>query len=388
MSHQIADYIIHFLARKEPPEDVQKLKEWLAADPVHRDELKQWLAAWDVAGMMGIAGKITPEEAYHRFIFRLNGDRETEPKAVQVYKTVQVTKAKPHLDTLIRTIRWVAAAVFAGFVLGMWTNYYLNENQQKQVAFVENIIPVGSKSEIKLPDGSTVWLNAGSKLRYPTNYGKTTRDIYLVGEGYFKVAKQVKKPFTVHTALSNITALGTEFNVKAYPEENVVETTLIKGEVIVEKNVEKVEESNPVVLKPGQKMLVYAHTEDMMYEPEEAKPDTQPVETDTPSTELQPEQPNPFLSDLSADIIKAEVSWKERNWHIESEPLQSLSIKMERRYNVTIHVDDRLKNYHFTGTINDETLEQVLHAMQLTSPILYKVEGKMVYLRVDPKKMK
>ena len=311
-----------------------------------------------------------------------------EKEIAQKLKQESVTNdtgehAEKRTYLLIRTLQRFAAAVVIGFALGIACYYVVTKNQTEQVFFTENIVPLGSKSEIKLPDGSTVWLNAGSTLRYPTNYGKTARDLYLAGEGYFKVAKQAKKPFTVHTALSKIIALGTEFNVKAYPDEDVVETTLIIGEVVVEKG----EAGDAIRLKPGQKLLVSSY-DLATKELESSQPENQPAEPYTTTPDVKPRPPKPVINNLSPAMANAEISWKERNWRIESEPLQSLSVKIERRYDVTIHVDDRLKNYRFTGTIKDESLEQVLHAMQLSAPILFKVEGKNVFINVDPKKMR
>jgi hypothetical protein len=82
------------------------------------------------------------------------------------------------------------------------------------------------------------------------------------------------------------------------------------------------------------------------------------------------------------------VSWKERNWRIETEELQSLAVKLERRYDVIINVEEQLKNYRFTGTIKDESLEQVLVAMQFSAPILFQVKGKNVDIYADTKKIK
>ena len=306
-----------------------------------------------------------------------------EKEIAQKMKQEPDERSEKRTYKLIPTLLRLAAAVVIGFALGIGCYYAMTKNQTEQVAFIENIVPLGSKSEIKLPDGSTVWLNAGSTLRYPTNYGKTTRDLYLAGEGYFKVAKQAKKPFTVYTALSKIIALGTEFNVKAYPDEDVVETTLITGEVVVEKG----EAGDAIRLKPGQKLLVSSH-DLAAKETESSQPDVEPVESNTTMQDVKPVPPKPVINNLSPAMANAEISWKERNWRIESEPLQSLSVKIERRYDVTIRVDDRLKNYRFTGTIKDESLEQVLHAMQLSAPILFKVDGKNVYIHVDPQKMK
>ena len=385
MSIQMTDSIIHFLARKETPEDVQKLKKWLAADPANRAELKQWLAAWDVAGMIGVAGKINSQDAYQRFLFRLNKDTAGFDAITPGLSVIPVTPvtAPSRAGKVMRTSLRIAAAAVVGFVVGLWCHAYLAEKKCEPVAFIENIVPLGSKSEIKLPDGSFVWLNAGSTLRYATNYGRTTRDVYLEGEGYFKVAKQPEKLFTVHTALSNITALGTEFNVKAYPGEDVVETTLIEGEVTVKQG----ETGQPLLLKPGQKLLISAQKETVTNEPEETQPGKNPV-VPAPVQQDRPLLSKPVIRQLSQHLAEAEVSWKERNWRIESEPLIRLAVKIERRYDVVVRVDEKLNSYRFSGTIKDESLEQVLYAMQLTSPILFKVEGKNVFITVDPEKMK
>jgi len=347
--NQIEDYIINFLARKESPEDVQKLQEWLAVDPSRRDELKQWFAAWDAATIMDVAEKVSPDKAYQRFMFHIGAEnKETSTKVVRM--------------DIFRTIRRIAAIFVVSFSLGMLTHYYWAKKQPEQFAYIENIVPPGSKSEIKLPCGTTVSLNAGSTLRYSSNYGKAKRDVYLEGEGYFNVAKQTKRPFTVHTAWASIKDLGTEFNVKAYPDENVMETVLISGELSVENSETFSAIERPILLKPGQKLTLAA------------MPDAQPVLV---VTQLKPE------------IAEAEVSWKERNWRIERVPLQDLAVRLERRYDVRIHVDSQLKNHSFSGTFGNESLEQALRAIQIsapvTVPILFHIDGKDVKIYVDAK---
>ena len=349
MNHQIEDFIINFLARKESPEDVQKLQEWLAVDPSHRLELKQWLVAWDAAAIMEVAEKVSPDKAYQRFMFHIGADnKETPPK----------TATKVVRMNIFRTIRRIAAIFVVSFSLGVLSYHYWAKNQSEQFAFIENITPPGSKSEIKLPDGSTVSLNAGSTLRYRANYGKYRRDVYLEGEGYFKVAQQTKKPFTVHTALAKIKDLGTEFNVRAYPDENVMETILIRGALSVENSESFSAIERPILLKPGQKLTVTA-TPDAL----------------------------PLVVQLEPDAVEAEVSWKERNWRIDRMPLQALAVRLERRYDVRIRMDDHLKSHSFTGPILDGwSLEQVLHLIQLSTPLLYHIDGKDVYIYVDPEK--
>jgi ferric-dicitrate binding protein FerR (iron transport regulator) len=368
MNYVITEYIINFLARKESPEDVQKLKEWLATDSAHRDELKQWFVTWDAVNMAD-AGKLHPEEAYQRFMFRLQREASTE-----------IARRKNRIRNMVKTISRIASVFLVSFLLGILCHFYWVNKQPPKLAFIENIVPLGSKSEVNLPDGSVVWLNAGSTLRYSTDYGRTTRDVYLTGEGYFKVAKQDKAAFTVHTSLMKVKALGTEFNVKAYPDEDKTEATLVSGKVSIEKVEENISIDRPIVLESGQKFSVRAI-------PNNNKTD----ETEQPQAEPTNHKailPQLTVKQLSSTTIRAEVSWKERNWRIESEQLQDLAVKLNRRYDVHILMDEQLKNYRFTGTIKDESLEQVLHAMQLTAPILFKVEGKIVSIYIDPQKIK
>ncbi len=95
------------------------------------------------------------------------------------------------------------------------------------------VMPYGSSSKIVLNDGSIVWLNAGSRLLYPSNFTGKTREVVLFGEAYFKVVSNMEKPFIVQTSVLEITALGTEFNVSAYPEDNVIQTVLKSGSVAI-----------------------------------------------------------------------------------------------------------------------------------------------------------
>jgi hypothetical protein len=113
------------------------------------------------------------------------------------------------------------------------------------------VIPYGNRSKINLSDGTTVWLNAGSRLIYPSKFVDKTREIYLVGEAFFDVAENDEKPFIVKTSNLSVKVLGTQFNISAYPEDNSIQTVLTKGSVeILKADAELFEKG--VFLKPGQ----------------------------------------------------------------------------------------------------------------------------------------
>lgn len=113
------------------------------------------------------------------------------------------------------------------------------------------VIPYGSSSKIILSDSSEVWLNAGSTLIFPSNFTSKTREVVLFGEAYFSVKSDKEKPFIVQTSGLEIMALGTEFNISAYAEDNVIQTVLKKGSVSI-RRIDDFKEENKIILIPNQ----------------------------------------------------------------------------------------------------------------------------------------
>ena len=118
--------------------------------------------------------------------------------------------------------------------------YRANQGQkQGQGEFHKLVVPKGGEYRITLPDGTRVWLNAGSSLKYPTFFANNQREVTLDGEGYFEVSENADRPFIVHTQSLDVRATGTSFNLKAYPQEECIATTLLSGKVCVESSSEK-----------------------------------------------------------------------------------------------------------------------------------------------------
>lgn len=269
-----------------------------------------------------------------------------------------------------------AAAVLAGvFLLGRalpGTGQDLAPVNQPSYTEVKS--PYGSRSEIKLPDGTSVILNAGSTLKYRNDFNQNNRDIDLYGEAYFKVAKNAELPLIVTAGYIDVIAVGTEFNIKAYPEENTIETTLIEGKVEIANSKENMNEEELVNLVPNQKAIFYKGEDEYKLESIVKEDKPLPVE--------------PFLEKIliapKADVEKT-VAWTEGRLILRGENLENLGIDLQRKYDVKlVFVDEDLKNYRFTGTLDDETLEQVLNVIKLTAPIDFTLDGKTVYLFTDP----
>ena len=261
-----------------------------------------------------------------------------------------------------------AAVVSIILILSSTMIYHLISKSSDSVAvYQEILVPLGSRTKVVLPDGSQVNLNAGSTLRYQTGFGVKGRDIWLDGEGFFEVRK-ASIPFIVHSGTVQIKAVGTSFNVRAYSSDQVVETTLVSGKIEVTGigHHREITEDG-LSLLPNQKLIV----------------SNLPVD----SCVSDANNNNQVLTAEKTVILKKkidpepEISWKDNKWVINREDLSSLSVKLERRFDVKIiFKDEHLKSFRYNGSLPDLSLEQVLKVMSLASPISYSVNEKTVVI--------
>ena len=146
----------------------------------------------------------------------------------------------------------IAAVILLPFIA---FSVYITLNQINQdQAYFETIAESGQKSTLVLPDGTKVWLNSDSRLRYPDTFGKRNRTVQLTGEAYFEVAKDKRRPFLVEAGEVNIRVLGTTFNIKAYPDENEIETILLEGSIELTARLDAKSALKPVIMEPGQSL--------------------------------------------------------------------------------------------------------------------------------------
>jgi ferric-dicitrate binding protein FerR (iron transport regulator) len=266
----------------------------------------------------------------------------------------------------------VAAIVVPFFILGGILSYFILENRQKpeNITYTEIRAPYGARTEIILPDGSKVWLNAGSRIKYMNIFNRDNREIQLHGEAYFKVAKNEDLPFDVKTGDLSIQALGTEFNVKSYDDEDIIETTLVEGKISINQGRKH---KGPVFLEPHQQAVYMKYDKNLTVK-----------DMKTVKKEDKPE----VLTFRKGVIYIAEkidpqpiIAWKENRLILKGEELSSLVIKLERKYDVKfIFGSEKLKGFRFSGTLENETLTQVLDVIKLSAPLGYKLQGKTVMI--------
>jgi hypothetical protein len=214
----------------------------------------------------------------------------------------------------------------------------------------EVVIPYGKKSELLLADGTKVWLNAGSRLAFPTKFTGKKREIFLEGEACFQVAHNSEKPFVVNAGGLDIKVLGTNFNVSAYPTEKTVETVLVEGSVAVSRSKAIKLGKNETILKPNQKASF-------------DKENNEVTLTDEPDVDLY-------------------IAWTYGWLRYERESLESVLRKVERYYNVEIELPaDYPRDDKISGKLDlENSLATVMGFLSDASGFNYRIAGNKVLI--------
>jgi transmembrane sensor len=211
-------------------------------------------------------------------------------------------------------------------------------------AYNEVLSSVDAITKVTLPDGSNVWLNHSSSLKYPAMFHGNTRSVELNGEGYFEVSHNPKMPFIVKTGDLQIKAIGTTFNIMAYPDEDRIETSLINGHVELERT-----ESDGKIIP----MLKMRPTDLAIFQKSNHKICVRTIDDDR------------------------YFSWKEGKLVFNKEPIVEVVKKLGRWFNVDIQIKDpELLDLTYTATFVHETLPQVMELLALVSPVTYSISNR------------
>ncbi len=360
MSKRIEQLFLAYLEGRISSQDEKFLLEWLKNNPEAVKDYNEFRRIWNMSKMLA---RLTNEDLEKRWQEII---REIESSPVRRLSPVQ------------RFFYWaprVAAVFLFGAALSFFVAYLVFNKPTQNLAFQEINTPAGAKSKITLPDGTVVWLNASSNLKYSSDFGKKGREVELEGEAFFDVETDSSKIFMVRTSELNIKAYGTSFNVKSYPEEGTIETTLLEGKVGVVRDGLNVKE-NEVLLEPNQR-VVYFRKNKPVEETIDAQIEKQATET------IKTQKTNKLTYLISKGIDTREfTSWKDGTLFITSESLSELAIKLERKYDVKIHFEtEALKKLKFTGSLENETVEQVIEAIGIAAHIDYEIEDRDIWLK-------
>jgi len=362
--------IAAYLSGSATGDEQVKLHQWIGANNdnlVYFNKLKN---AWILSGgrkneFSGQAGK-----SWNKLKSKIDSEVPRQENA---------DKLKPVTIPFKRYLRiaatWILLFGLGSLVTMLVTHPKDDHRHSLAVRNIEISTPLGARSMIKMPDSTVVWLNAGTKIRYKEDYGRTNRSLDLMGEAYFSVAKDSLHPFIVNTQGVFIRALGTRFNVKAYPEEKTISATLEEGHIDIGVG-GLTEKDQRVLLKPKDKFIYHKATKETEKYTESADDN---IKTET-SQRVKPKGIS-LLSNVRTELY---TSWKDPRWIIFREPLNTLAPMIERRYNLKIIFDnDQLRKYKFTGTVENETVDQILNALKLTAPLDYTITKDTIRLTLD-----
>lgn len=288
-----------------------------------------------------------------------------------------IHSAQP-LHSKQRINKYMTAGVFSFILILLIAGWWrFSENKQqpipqpavKTVEIPNEIVTKNaSKTKIILPDGSTVWLNADSKLWYYKSFGNVQREVYLTGEAFFDVAKNAAKPFIIHTKLIDVRVLGTLFNVRSYPNDKTVETSLVRGLVQVTLHSRPDEK---YFLKPNEKLVVLNVPDSV-----NAQKNIQPVLKNLDDNLVAIKNLTPLQQD---DSLKIETAWTKNRLCFIDESFDEVAHQLERWYDVQfVFKNDRYKNIRLNGSFVNETLTQALDALKFSTNFHYEIKDKTV----------
>ena len=315
-----------YFAGKISKADEKKLFEFIQKEEQNYQQFKDWERAWMLSEKEDL---------------RTAREWESLQCRIRTHEAVNPMISKSGSDLW----RW-AVAIAAMFVLiagGTWvvlnTTTFMNKAQ-----YIVFEAPYGEKSKMTFPDGTVVWLNAGSSLKYSNKYNTDDRVVELEGEGYFEVAKKKKIPFVVHTRGYDVVVKGTKFNVTAYPEDSNITTTLMEGAV------ELLKEKQHMAMKPGESVTLNVVSGKFT------------------------------LTKVNPDVSKA---WSENRIEYDNISLRELAAKLSRQYDVKIHLlTEEVGDKRFSISLrNQETIGEVMSALKEIIPIQVERKNMDIYIK-------
>jgi ferric-dicitrate binding protein FerR (iron transport regulator) len=336
MSERIIEIANRFISEKEcSRQELIEMKNWLSNSGT-KLEVEQWLADhWTISSE--IESNVLLENVFIQIQEYQDKNRSksifTGKRVLQMYQRV--------------------AAVLLIPLIGLGILYWVSYSSQLTSQYTETIAPRGQKSQIVLVDGTKVWLNSDTKIRYKGNFNNDQRDVYLDGEAFFEVTKNAHRPFIVHTTGISIKVLGTKFNVKAYSDEDLVETSLFEGNISLLMTNPNSKAVAVKEVKPGQSFL-YSKT----------------------NRELESNR-------FSQEEI---CGWKKNQLIFKDDTFSNLVKKVERWYDVQVVYDEKLfKDRRLTLELNEgERLEQLMKIVSLALSVDYQYDNEKIIL--TPKK--
>ena len=327
----IDELIANYLTEGLDKNALDELKTWIAASAENQQYFIRQREIWFSAVSREAASVYDKDRAFENFRNRVESQKEIQSTSRRGFS----------LSAL-----WRYAAVVAIIIAVGCISYWQGEvNVKDTFADISVEAPLGSKTKLYLPDGTLVWLNAGSRMTYSQGFGVDNRKVELEGEGYFEVKRNEKIPFFVKTKDLQLQVLGTKFNFRDYPEDHEVVVSLLEGKVGLNN---LLREEKEAVLSPDERAVL--------------------------------NKANGLLTVESVTASNAS-QWTDGYLFFDEELLPDIAKELERSYNVKIHIaNDSLKTFRFYGNFvrREQNIQEVLEALASTEKMQYKIEERNI----------
>lgn len=352
--------IVRFLKGEISVEEQQELFHWVYQNRENESLFYSLKDIWESA-------------RYESISSNANTDAEWERLAMAAIKSKSVShNVKQNKIKVLYRVMQVAAIVIVALALGFWLqNLWPQEPQYSSIN-----VPFGAKSELQLPDGSRVWVNSGSLVKYPARLDAHEITLFLEGEAFFDIEPNPRRVVNVKTSTINIQVHGTSFNVRSYNDEDVVEATLLEGSISISGKVGDKIIKQPVYLKPNEQITISKSAGNIDLECSEiSAEETKPLHEAADKLA----KVEPRLEIVKGIDPEEFVMWKYNVLVFRYERFEDLAVRLERWYDVEITIEDEeLKNSRYTGTFEKENIEQALHALSISLPFKYTIDKNRI----------
>ncbi|WP_020532352.1 FecR family protein [Flexithrix dorotheae] len=342
--NKILDLIAKKLSNECTAEELLQLNNWLEENKEHQLSYSIIEEYWENRSE---SQNKRAKQVHDRLFSRINNNTYNEKrKPLDYTKSTGTTWARLNIVTRFAAI----------FILVIGTTFLVTDINIVDDFEEKNIVEIivkenekGKKTQFTLPDGTKIWLNASSKLEFPKVFTGNSREVYLEGQAYFVVAKDTSKPFKVITNNLSTTALGTEFNISAFSDEDEIEIDLTEGKVLIQ-NTDEQQANKENILIPGKAL----HFNKLTKEITESKFD-----------------------------LKAATAWKDGIIYFSHASLYSVVDKLERWYGVNIQISGKLeKDWDYTGEFDNENLMNVLESISTVERFEFTLNKKEVLIKL------
>jgi transmembrane sensor len=320
--------IIRYLTGEASQDEIIELQDWLLSSKDNLLYFQQLKNIWD------------------------NTEHEIDVNKIDATKAFNLINKSVVLKSTASSFGYywkkIAAVLLIPLLIGNLLYFGLRTNKQlekQEPVYNELFAAFGTRSALKLSDGTAVWLNSGSSIKYPDRFIGNHRTVFLKGEAYFEVESDSKKPFIVETASLSVKATGTKFNVSGYDSDNETEVTLVSGKVEV-----RTTDDNKNI--KSSKLNINQH--------------------------LSFNKVSGTTSISDEDTYKY-TSWKDGKLVFRNEPLSRVVKKIGQVFNIDVEVQGKeIQDYSYRATFQDESLTEILKLLKISSPIDY------IELKRDP----